>query len=94
MYNLLLQYNLSLYKLEAGETTLDISILSLPPDWPEGIGLGDPEVTANLYCNFAYPYWEVSVICSIFSVTSGSPSTPIVKYHHTYDKHVRCYPKF
>ena len=20
--------------------------------------LGDPEVTANLYCNFAYPYWE------------------------------------
>ena len=20
--------------------------------------LGDPEVTANLYCNFAYLYWE------------------------------------
>ena len=20
--------------------------------------LGDPEVTANMYCNFAYPYWE------------------------------------
>ena len=27
--------------------------------------LGDPEVTANLYCNFAYPYWEGCVICSI-----------------------------
>ena len=21
--------------------------------------MGDPEVTANLYCNFAYLYWEV-----------------------------------
>ena len=28
--------------------------------------LGDPEVTTNLYCNFAYPYWEGSVICSIY----------------------------
>ena len=28
--------------------------------------LGDPEVTANLYCNFAYPYWEGCVICSIY----------------------------
>ena len=38
--------------------------------------LGDPEVTANLYCNFAYPYWEGCVICSIlFAVTSGSPSS-------------------
>ena len=27
--------------------------------------LGDPEVTANLYCNFAYLYWEGCVICSI-----------------------------
>ena len=27
--------------------------------------LGDPEVTANLYCNFAYPYWEGCVTCSI-----------------------------
>ena len=26
--------------------------------------LGDQEVTANLYCNFAYPYWEGCVICS------------------------------
>ena len=28
--------------------------------------LGDPEATANLYCNFAYPYWEGCVICSIY----------------------------
>ena len=28
--------------------------------------LGDPEVTANLYCNFAYPYREGCVICSIY----------------------------
>ena len=28
--------------------------------------LGDPEVTANLYCNFAYLYWECCVICSIY----------------------------
>ena len=28
--------------------------------------LGDPEITANLYCNFAYPYWECRVICSIY----------------------------
>ena len=28
--------------------------------------LSDPEVTANLYCNFAYLYWEGCVICSIY----------------------------
>ena len=28
--------------------------------------LGDPEVTANLYCDFAYLYWEGCVICSIY----------------------------
>ena len=28
--------------------------------------LGDPEVTANLYFTFAYPYWEGYVICSIY----------------------------
>ena len=28
--------------------------------------LGDPEVTAILYCNFAFLYWEVCVICSIY----------------------------
>ena len=28
--------------------------------------LGDQEVTANLYCHFAYPYWEGCVICSIY----------------------------
>ena len=28
--------------------------------------LGDPEVTANLYCNFAYLYWKGCVICSIY----------------------------
>ena len=27
--------------------------------------LGDPEVTANLYCNFAYLYWEGCAICSM-----------------------------
>ena len=27
--------------------------------------LGDPEVTANLCCHFAYLYWEGCVICSI-----------------------------
>ena len=31
--------------------------------------LVDPEVTANLYLNFAYPYWEGCVICSNFWVT-------------------------
>ena len=29
---------------------------------------GDPEVTANLYYNFAYPYWEGCVICSIYFI--------------------------
>ena len=28
--------------------------------------LGDPEVTANLHCDFAYLYWEGCVICSIY----------------------------
>ena len=28
--------------------------------------LGDPEVTANFYCNFAYPYQEGCMICSIY----------------------------
>ena len=28
--------------------------------------LVDPEVTANLYCNFAYLYWEGCVICSLY----------------------------
>ena len=28
--------------------------------------LGDIEVTANLYCKFAYPYWEGCVIYSIY----------------------------
>ena len=28
--------------------------------------LGDPEVTANLHCNFPYPYWEGCVIYSIY----------------------------
>ena len=35
--------------------------------------LGDPKVTANLYCHFAYPYWEGCVIsvyiCGNFWVT-------------------------
>ena len=36
--------------------------------------LGDQEVTVNLYCNFAYLYWEGCVICSIY-ITSVSPSS-------------------
>mgnify|MGYP001408156521 CR=1 FL=1 len=28
--------------------------------------LGDPEVTANLYCNITGPYLEGCVICSIY----------------------------
>ena len=28
--------------------------------------LGDPEVTANLYCDFAYPFMEGCGICSIY----------------------------
>ena len=27
--------------------------------------LGDPEVTAKLYCNFAYPYWE-GCVCAVY----------------------------
>ena len=34
--------------------------------WRDIIILGDPEVTANLYCNFAYLYLESCVICSIY----------------------------
>ena len=33
----------------------------LPPNL-----LGDPEVTANLYCYFAHTNWEGCVICSIY----------------------------
>ena len=40
--------------------------------------LGDPEVTANLYFNFAYLYWEGCDLQYIFAVTSGSPSTYIL----------------
>ena len=28
--------------------------------------LGDPEITANLYCNFEYLYWEGCAICRIY----------------------------
>ena len=28
--------------------------------------LGDPEATANLYCEFTYPYWAGCVICSLY----------------------------
>ena len=28
--------------------------------------MGDPEITANLYCNFAHPYWEGCGICSTY----------------------------
>ena len=38
--------------------------------------LGDPEVTANLYCKFAYLYWLGGLLDLqyIFAITSGSPS--------------------
>ena len=28
--------------------------------------LGAPDITANLYCNCVYLYWEGCVICSIY----------------------------
>ena len=28
--------------------------------------LGDPEVTANPYCNFASSYWDGYAICGIY----------------------------
>ena len=30
------------------------------------VKLGDPEVTVNLYCDFAFPHWEGCRICSIY----------------------------
>ena len=41
--------------------------------------IGDPEVTANLYCNFAYPYWEGCEICSIY--LRQLLGYPVVGYH-------------
>ena len=42
------------------------STTSLNFPHPTRLLLGDPEITANLYCNFAYPFWEGCVICSIY----------------------------
>ena len=59
---------------------MDMSICSSysPPSLSRGTRLStilaDPEVTANLYGSFAYPYWE-GELKYIFAVTSGSPST-------------------
>ena len=40
--------------------------------------LGDPEVTANMYCNFAYlKLGRFRDLQYIFAVTSGSPSAYI-----------------
>ena len=40
--------------------------------------LGDPEVTANLYCNFAYPYWgRLRDLQYIFAVTYEPPSKTV-----------------
>ena len=37
--------------------------------------LGEPEVTAKLYCNFAYLYWvRLRDLQYTYAVTSGSPS--------------------
>ena len=51
-------------------------------DYVNSIILGDPEVTAILYFNFAHPYWECCEICSIlkemkyrFAVNFGTLST-------------------
>ena len=53
--------------------------------------LYDPEITANLYCNFAYLYWEGCVILQhIFAVTYGPPRSrqpDIVQPH--YNRHGR-----
>ena len=48
-------------KDETGEAYCECDTEYLTPEV-----LGDPEVTANLYCNFSYPYWEGCVICSIY----------------------------
>ena len=42
--------------------------------------LGDPEITANLYCNFAYIYWEGCVICGIYFQVSIiiKPTKPLL----------------
>ena len=37
--------------------------------------LGDPEVTANLYCNFVSVLGRLRDLQYVFSVTSGSPSS-------------------
>ena len=51
-----------------------VKTLTIHSPWPMHV-LGDPEVTANLYCKFTYPYWEGCVNFQyIFAVTSGSPS--------------------
>ena len=42
------------------------SVLFMNPPYVDKYLLGDPEVTVNLYCNFAYLYWEGCVICSIY----------------------------
>ena len=38
-----------------------ILVSRIPPEL-----LGDPEATANPYCNYAYLYWEGCVICVIY----------------------------
>ena len=49
------------------QNSLRIGIeLSFNSNLPASIVLVDPVVTTNLYCNFAYPYWEGCVICNIY----------------------------
>ena len=43
-----------------------LSLTRVQHDWLPSNILGDPQVTANLYFNCAYPYWEGCVICSIY----------------------------
>ena len=50
------------------ESRLDTLIMMLTVDCADGteLLLSDPEVTANLYSNVEYLYWEGCVICSMY----------------------------
>ena len=47
--------------------------------------LGAPEITANLYCNLAYLYWEGCLICSIYicgNLWVTQYHSPFMPLHH------------
>ena len=49
-----------------GSTHPNSSLFPSKVQIPRLMLLGDPEITAYLFCNFAYLYWEGCVICSIY----------------------------